>query len=46
MKVIALFHHPKTGVHHVTTNVESVEEFKAKLKELGCTIAFVEEVKD
>lgn len=45
-RIRALFKHPELGMHHIVTNVESIEEFRKTLKEYGCTVAFVEEVKE
>ena len=46
IKIRTLFKHPELGIHHIVTNVESIEEFKETLKEYGCTVAFVEEVEE
>lgn len=47
MRVRVLFTHPEIGGHHFVTEIDTtIEEYRAKLKELGCKIGFIEEVED
>lgn len=49
MKVRAVFAHPVSGIHDVivgNTETKTVEEFKKRLEEHGCSVLFVEEIKD